>query len=314
VAQRLRAPIAATIALLIGGDLVAGGVGALFDARRWLFPYLWLFLLFEAARARRRLLDGEAFLFGAAIGLLHDGVYAKLLQEGTLLLGIDWLGALVDVFDWGMVAVVSLHVADAILPRLESGVETGPWERVVIVAVAFMAGMVYLTRTIFGLYRYERMIGSTWLLADLLFAAGVWTLARHAYVDADRETPPERDRWLLGLAAFCVWVPGAQALARAGADWPDALLGLCLASWAAAVGWCARRLWVERDRADHEPRRVSPFVLGLAGWRLAGAVLICGVFGSAQNDDRAVGAFSLLVELPTRAVFAYALFTSRLRV
>lgn len=319
--RRLRAPFAAAVALLIGGDLAVYAASTPLDVwswvQRWLFPYLWLFLLFEALRARRRLLDAEAFLLGAAAGLLHDGVYAKSLQEGALPFGVDVLGAAVAAFDWGLIVVAALHATDAVFAR---GEEESPdespelWRWAAIAALSAWAAASYLLQTVTGRYRYERMLGSSWLLADLLFAGAAWALAWRALRRAREEEPAERDRWLWWLAAFCAWLPGAQGLARAGAAWPGPLVAFFVSVWTACVGWGVWRLWVERGRVDEEPRRADPAVLGLAAWRLLGMILVGRIFGAPSDDGRTAGAFQLLVDLPTRLIFLYVFFARRLRV
>ena len=180
--ERLRPALAALLALLIGGDLATRGLWESLDLWRWLFPYLWLFLAFETLRARRRLRDFEAFLIGAAVGLFHDGVYVKSLQEGASSLGIDWLGAICAVFDWGMVTVLALHAARVLLPRDETPRILKMPELAGLVFLPGLALCGYLIRTFSGRYRYERMIGDTWLLADILFIIAAGALIRRALV------------------------------------------------------------------------------------------------------------------------------------
>ena len=312
--ERFRPALAAAIALLIGGDLAARGFWEALDLWRWLFPYLWLFLTFEFLRARRRLCDFEAFLIGAAVGLLHDGVYAKSLQEGASFLGIDWLGSVCAAFDWGMVAVLALHVADALLPREETEHRLRMPELAGLVFLPGLALCGYLIQTLSGRYRFQRMIGDTWLLADILFIVAAGLLVRRALARAEEDEPGERDRGVWYLAAFCAWLPGAQGLGRLAEFWPWPFVLSLAAAWAAAVGWGTWRLWKERGHADETTRRASPLMLGAAGWRLLGAMLVLFLWGTGEADPRSSFAFSLLVELPTRLVFAYAFLTSRVEI
>lgn len=312
--ERLRPALAAALALLVGGDLAARGAWEALDLWRYLFPYLWLFLAFEALRSRRRLLDAEAFLLGAAVGLLHDGVYAKSLQEGASLLGIDWLGSLCAAFDWGMVAVLSLHAADALLPREETERALKLSELCGLVFLPAIALCGYFLRTFTGRYRYERMIGDTWLAADALFLIAAVLLYRRVLARAAEDEPGERDRGLWPLAAFCVWLPGAQGLGRLAEFWPLPFVLSLACAWGAAVSWWVWRLWAERGHADSPTRRAAPALLAAAGWRLAGALLVLLVWGAGADDPRSTFAFSLLVELPTRLVFAYVFLTSRVEV
>lgn len=316
--ERLRAPLAAAVAFLIGGALMAGGLSGLLDPWRFLFPYLWLFLAFEAARRRRRLLDAEAFLIGAAVGLLADGAVAKTLQDGLYLLDIDWMGALASIFDWGMIAVVSLHVADACLPRPEpepsSSESSGLLELVALVFIPAAALTMYLFDAEVGRTRFQRMLGPAWLLADLLFAAAAAALVWRAAVRSEAEEPEERDGWMWALAALCGWLPGAQLSARAGGEWPNLLSGMYIAAWTAGFGAWMWRLWRERGHAAREPKRAVRSILALAAWRVVGAAILCLVFGPVDSDPRSAAAFGFLVDLPSRLVFLTIFFSSRLAV
>ncbi len=311
--ERLRAPLAALVALLIGGALAARGLDALTDVGGFLFPYLFLFLAFEALRARRRLLDAEAFLLGAAVGLLRDGVYAKTLQEGALPLGVDFLGGAVAVFDWGLIAVLSLHVADALLPR-RAREDRARAEAVGAAVIGAGAAFVYLLMTVTGRYRYERMLGSAWLAADVLFAGVAVALVRRALSRAAEEEPPERDRGVWALAAFCAWLPPAQVLARVAGDPAGFLSSFLLLLWTGAFGFGAWRVWAERGYADQEPRRASRPALALALWRLAAIAAVAFYIGSSGDDGRAAGAYQVFVDLPSRLAFSWIFFTGRLAV
>ncbi len=313
--ERLRAPLAAAIALLIGGDLAVRGAGGLLDPWRFLFPYLWLFLAFEVARRRRRLLDTEAFLIGAAVGLAHDGIFVKQLQDGVRLLGVDWLASVTAAFDWGMIAVLSLHAADALLPRRDDGppAPDGP-ERLLLAAIAAAALAVYAFDGWVGTLRYQRMLSGVWPLSDALFAVAAWALARRAFARADAGEPPDRDAWLWWLCGFCAWLPPAQLLARLAGDWPGPRSWVLLGAWTAVFGFLARLLWRERAFVDPEPRRASRPLLAAAVWRLLGAVALLLVFGPFSLDARTGLAFTLLVGLPTRLAFCAVFFSSRLKV
>jgi len=313
VVERLRAPLAATVALLIGGELAARGAGALTDVWGWLFPYLFLFLLFEVLRARRRLLDVEAFMLGAAVGLLRDGVYSKTLQDGALPLGLDVLGAVVAAFDWGLTAVVSLHVVDALLPRREER-RDDLRERLALVVIAAAVFVVYAFRTATDRYLYERMLGATWLLGDLLFAGAAAALTRRAWCRAAEEDPPEPDRWLWALAAFCAWLPGAQLLHRLFSESSAFFEVFFLFLWTLLAAWLLARLWMERGHVDVEPSRAARPVLAVAAWRLAAVIALTAAFGAASDDPRAPGAFQLFVDLPTRLAFVAIFFSTRLAV
>jgi hypothetical protein len=317
VKERFRAPLAAAAALLIGGDLAARGPGTLIDVWRCLFPYLWMFLAFEALRRRRRLLDEEAFLLGAAVGLAHDGIFSKTLQDGIFFLGINWLSTAAACFDWGMAAVVALHVTDALLPR-PAGDEpvsgSGPLELAALVFLPAGEFMLYLYDALVGRTRFERMLGPSWLLADVLFAAAAAGLVRRALARADADEPGERDPGLWALGAFCAWLPGAQLAARAGGTDLSAVSLAYVAAWTGLVGAWTWRLWIERGHADRTPRRAAKPVIALAAWRLAGAVIVWLIFGTLESDGRAASAHAFIVDLPTRLAFLTVFFSARLAV
>jgi len=312
--ERLRPVLAALLALLIGGDLAASGFSGLFDVWRFIFPYLWLFLVFEVLRSRRRLLDTEAFLIGAAVGLLHDGVYAKILQDGAFFLGLNWLGSLCAAFDWGLTAVCALHVADALWPREELERPLGVVELAGLVVPVAMALCGYLINTVFNRYRFERMLGSTWLIADILFAVAAGLLFKRAFSRAFADDIPDREGWIYALTAFCAWLPGAQGLARLSRD-ESGLFTLCLVVvWGVVVGGAVWRFWRRRGFIEPSPRRASRPILGVAVWRLAGAILLLFFLGPFEVDGRMALAYSLLVEMPSRLVFSWIFLSSRLRV
>lgn len=316
--ERLRAPLAAALALLIGGDLAARGPGALFDVWRFLFPYLWMFLAFEALRRHRRLLDDEAFLLGAAVGLLNGGILAKDLQDGLFFLGVNWLGAAMAAFDWGMIAVIALHCADAWRPRPDRYGDPGPGGATTeLIALVFLpAGALagYLVDCFTGRLRYERMLGPAWMIADILFAAAAYWLYRRLLARADEEDPAPRDRGLWLLCAVAAWLPGAQLSARLGGEWPSAVSIMFLLFWTAGFGFWFAGLWRRRGLFDVEPRRAATPALSVAAWRLAGAVLLVLVLGSTLVDGRSAAAFTFLVDLPVRLLFVSIFFRYRLAV
>lgn len=302
--QGLRAVAAAAAALLIGGDVAAFGPGALLNVGRWLFPYLALFLAIDLFRARRALGDREAFLLGGAAGLLHDGAWAKLLQEGTLLLGVDWVNALSTALEWGLISVAALHWAAAVDLKPARGAR---WEKAALAVIGVLAFAGYLIDLRLGDTLAARAIGPTWLLADLLFlgaaAALVWQAWRHS-------GHARRERWLILLAGFAAWLPTAQFIARLG-DWPSPWVLLLLVAWTFGFVWYARRLWHRRGWEHGEPRRSYYPLLALAGGRLAGALLI---WLSYEGDPRAGFAFSFVVDLPSKLVFFHSFLSTRVEV
>jgi hypothetical protein len=314
VNERLRAPLAAAAALLLGAELAAFGPGALLDVGRFLFPCLWLFLAFEAARRRRRLLDDEAFLFGAAVGLLHGGIFTKTLQNGVSLLGVDWLNAGLWAFDWGLTTVLALHVADALAPRPEDPADGGTVELAALFFLPAYAVVGYLMDGWTGRLRLERMLGPAWLLADLLFAAVAGLLIRRAFARAEADDAPPRDALIWILAAPAGWLPGAQLAGRLGGEWPSPMSVLLLAGWTAGYVVWFNDLRRARGRFDDVPRRSAKPLLAAAAWKVAGAALLLLILGPAVLDARAAAASAFLLDLPVRLVFLQFFLRSRAAV
>jgi hypothetical protein len=318
VRDRLRAPLAAAAAFLIAGDLAVYGPAALLDLWRFLFPFLWLFLALEALRRRFRIFDEEAFLLGAAAGLLHDGALTKVLQDGVFFLGVNWLSAAAACFDWGMLTVVALHVADALVPRpADDGAAAPSLPTAELVALVFLpagALLLYLFDLLVGRARFERMLGPTWLLADALFLGAAALLTRRALRRAEDAEPGERGLGVWILCVFCAWLSGAQLASRAGGEWPALLSVILVAAWTGGVGYWTYRAWSARGRLAAEPRRACLPILILAAWRFAGAALIGLVIGPLDADGRGAAAFAFFVDLPTRLLFLAAFFSTRLAV
>lgn len=312
----LRAAAAAALALLISGDPVRLGWDAV---RLWhfVFPYFWLFLLLECGRVRRRIEDGEVFLAGAAMAMLYGGVYAKDLQFGQHPLGIDWLTVPCAAFDGGMASVLALHLVARLNPRTAEDREEAGIGTIIFLAFALgAAAVVYGIKTAFSFYRAERMLGPTWLLADLFFGWAAYKFARRAWDRSHEDSETGRESWVWGLSAFAVWLPGARIIARFGLalELPAVLTYFFVAAWTAAAAGLAWRLWKERHLfpasavSDSKPAAVS------AVWRIAGSLILVLWLGADLNDARAAGIFSAAIDWPSRALFALAFLASRLRV
>lgn len=311
-----RALGAAALALLISGDVVRLGWDAV-GPWHLVFPYLWLFLLLEASRARRRIEDGEVFLAGAAMAMLYGGVYAKDLQYGPHPFGVDWLGTLCALFDGGMTAVLAYHAADRLRPRGDGEpAEMGMLTIIFLVFSLGAAAAVYGVKTALNFYRADRMLGDSWLVADVVFAAAAWVLARRAWTRTEEDAERGREPWVWGLAAFAVWLPGARLIARAcmAVELPGVLLYFFVGSWTASAAWLFWRLWKERGHFEPSVVSGSRPALASALWRAGGAVILALWLGADLNDSSAAGLFSALIDWPTRALFAWAFLTSRLKV
>lgn len=316
--ERLRAPLAAVLALWLSGDLAARGAPALWDIGRWLLPYLFLFTLIERWRRTRRLLDDEVFLLGAAAGLVYEGVYAKDLQDGLMFLGINWLGAVSAAFDGGLVAILALHALDARWPRPpeppEPTAKSLLAESAVFAFVPAFAVAGWAVDAYTGRARYLHLLGPSWLLADLLLLGGAAALIRRALTRADETEPPPRDRGVWLLVAFCAWLSPAQFFTRLGGYWGSPLSDLYLIAWTGAFGYWARMLWRERGHTKLASVRVSRVLLALAAWRLVGSVILASVFGTAGDDPNAVAAYAFLVDMPVRVLFFSLFFGARFAV
>jgi hypothetical protein len=312
----VRALVAAALALLVSGDVARLGWDAI-GLWHFVFPYLWLFVLLESSRARRRIGDGEVFLAGAAMAMLYGGVYAKDLQYGFHPLDIDWLGALNAAFDGGMTTVLALHVAERLRPRGEGEpAEMGMLTIIFLIFSLGAAAAVYGVKTAFDFYRAERMLGSAWLVADILFVAAAWALARRAWSRSEEDAETGREPWVWGLAAFAVWLPGARIISRAcmAVELPGVLLYFFVGAWtigAAVIFW---RLWTERGHGDLFPVSGSRPASAAAVWRAAGALILVLALGADLNEPRAGGIFSAAIDWPSRALFAWAFLTSRLKI
>jgi hypothetical protein len=251
------------------------------------------------------------------MGMLYGGVYAKDLQYGLHPFGVDWLGALCALFDGGMTAVLAFHAADRLRPRVEAEPEeAGMLAVVFLVFVLGAAAAVYGVKTALDFYRADRMLGPTWLVADILFAGAAWALARRAWSRSEEDREAGRERWIWGLAAFAVWLPGARIIARAcmAVELPGVLLYFFVGAWTASAAWLFWSLWRERGHGDLFPVSGSRPALAAAAWRAAGAVILALWLGADLNDVSAAGIFSAAIDWPSRALFAWAFLTSRLKV
>ena len=311
----LRAAAAAALALLVSGDPARLG-GAAFGPARLLFPYFWLYLLLEACRPRRRIEDGEVFLAGAAMAALYAGVYAKDLQHGFHPLGVDWLGAVGALFDGGMVSVLALHCVARRRPRPEEPEEPSVAVWAFLAFAAGGAACVYGVKTAFGFYRADRLLGPTWLAADCLFAWIAWRLARRARLRAEDGDHSAREGWIWAAAAFSVWLPAARLVARASAAFgpPAVLLYFFVGVWTVACFGLCRQLWKERSHSAGAPVRASGAAAAAALVRAGGALALLAWLGAGAGDEKAALLFSVLVDLPSRALFGWAFLTSRLEV
>lgn len=313
-----RAAAEAAVALMLGGTLAARGWAGLLRVWGWAVPYLAFFLALELALGRRGAGAARVFSLGAAFALLYEGVYAKSVIDGVGLLGIDPASLAAACFDWGMLAVMAAHlVSRRSARRAAPGEPLGAHARLAAGALGLLcvgAAAVYLVKTRFGHYIAERMVGPTWLLTDVLFAAGAWRLSRAALAgDGD---PAEPARWMYVLCAFASWVPGVQSVMTWGDEfsWPAAVIFLLVVGWTAACGWGFWRLWRGRGFVDETPTRDCALISYAAAWRVVGSAALLLAYSPGVFDERAAAAYAVLIDLPSRLAFSYAFLTSRLDV
>lgn len=309
-----RAAAEAALALLLGGTLATRGWAGLLRAWDWLVPYLAFFLALELVLRRRAGGAARVLTLGAAFALLFEGVYRKSLLNGLGPLGVDAGALAAACLDWGMLAVMASHLVSRRRPRREAEPSRlgGVPAAAALAALGACMAAVYLVKTRFGHYVAERMVGPTWLLTDVLFALGAWTLHRRA-VERDPAEPPP---WHYALCAYAVWAPAAQVLAAWGREfsWPGALTFMLGAAWTAGCGWGFWRLWRWRGAVDETPVRDSRTVLYAAAWRVAGSAAVLAAYHPAVFDERAAAAYAVLVDVPSRLAFSYAYLTARLDV
>jgi hypothetical protein len=310
-----RAAVAAVVALLISGDFARLGWDAL-SVWHLVFPYFWMFVLLEWMRARRAVGDGTTFLVGAAVAMLYAGVYAKDLQHGWHPLGVDWFGIPCAVFDWGMIAVLGSHFGARVIHRTGADAEPEWFTTVFLAFVLGAAFVVYGIKTAFNYYRADRMLGPTWLLADLLFAYGAWKIGRRAWDNESDDDEKGREAWVWAVSAFAIWLPGGRLVARFCdmVGLPEALMYLFSAAWIYAVWHFGRLFWRERGHFDKTELPASRPAKTAALWRAIGTAALILWLGADLNDARAAGMFSIGIDWPSRALFALAFLTARLAV
>lgn len=311
-----RAAAHSVIALLLGGALATRGWAGLLSPWDWAVPYLAGFLALEVLLRRSDKNAARVFGLGAAFALLYEGVYGKSVIDGLGFFGVELGAVAAACFDWGMLAVIATHLLSRRFPRERDAQAPGllaslPAGGLLAVLGGLMV-VVYLVKTWFGHYIAERGVGPTWLLTDVVFFIGAVALARQVLAREDAAPP----LWTYVLCAFAVCAPAMQALFAWSFvfAWPAPLTFMLSAAWLFVCVLGFRNLWVARADVDETPLPGSPFILYAAAWRLVGSAVILMVFQPAFFDERAANSYALLVDLPSRALFAYAFLTSRLDV
>ncbi len=311
-----RAAAQAVAALLLSGALVTRGPWGLLRFWDWAVPFLALFLGLELVLRRRQGGAARVFGLGAAFALLYEGVYTKTILDGLGFFGIDVVALAAACFDWGMLAVMASHLLSARFPRREPvdgpDLVAGLPALTALSILGLVMGVIYLIKTYFGYYIAERYIGQTWLLTDILFTGAAFVLARRV-LDLDPYEPPT---WAYLAGAFLVWMPGNQVLWVWGGEysWPLPVTILLAGLWAAGSALAFRNLWAGRFAVEETPLRSSPIVMYAIAWRIVGGLAMLAAYAPAIFDDRAATAYSILIDIPSRAVFCYAFLASRLEV
>jgi hypothetical protein len=309
-----RAAAEAAAALLLGGALATRGWEGLTRFWDYAIPYGALFLCVELILRRKAAGAARVFFLGAAFACVYEGVYTKSVMDGLGFLGTDTAALAAALFDWGMLAVMAAHLLSARWPRPET--VRSRWAAApaaaALAALTLVMIVVYLLKTAFGHYVVERAIAPTWLVSDLLFLAGAYQLFRRA-LDRDEDEFPG---WVYALCGFATWAPGNEVLIEWGQRfaWPGVLTFMLCASWASAAAWGFYRLWRWRGVVSEAPVRVHPFVVYAAVWRVVGSIVLLSVYRPGLFDSRVASAYAVLVDLPTRLAFSYALLSSRLDV
>lgn len=309
-----RAAAEAVLALLLGGALATRGLPGLLRPWDYLVPFGALFLSLELVLRRKKPEPARVFLLGCAFACLYEGVYAKSVLDGLGVLGTDTGALATALFDWGMLAVMAAHLVSSRWPRPED--PEAKWRAIPAIALLALIALamlgVYLVKTGFGHYIAERTIGPTWLVTDVLFAVAAYQFLRRALDRDELDLPAPA----YALCGFATWAPGNQVLLEWAQRfrWPGVLTFMLCAAWAAA---CARGfwfLWRWRGTVDEAPRRGHPFILYAAAWRVVGSIALVAAYHPGVFDERVASAYALLIDVPTRLAFSYALLSSRLDV
>lgn len=250
---------------------------------RWAFPWLLLYLAADRAAARGAS-DVRVFLLGAAFAFLYNGAYTKDMHDGFGFAGLSLPDILSTPLEWGMVAVLWLHAADAVIPRRRP---FPAWTFPLALAVAAAAGLLYLMRFSFDHFQGDKLLGAFWPIYDLLFAGAAVALARARPVMA----------WpVIGAG---LWILAARLIAVLPAPVPlQWTLQLAWSGLLAAAGWTT---WRDRAAFDDEPRRRQGLVLLSAGLHAVAAVF-------------AGSPLFLPLDLAGKLLFSYAFLTRRLAV
>lgn len=309
-----RAAAEAAVALLLGGALATGGWAGLASVWGYAVPYGALFLALELLLRKTKANMAMVFTLGMAFACLYEGVYTKAVFDGVGFLGLDTGAAAAALFDWGMLAVMSAHLVSARWKRTEE--RRGRLAAVPAVAglglIVLAMAMVYLVKTGFGHYIVERTLGPTWLLTDALFLAAAAVLLRRGLANEEGGLHGA----VYVLCAFASWAPGNEILLVWGERfaWPGILTFLLCASWAVSFAWGFYSLWRWRGVVDETPVSRHPLLLYAAAYRVVGSLALLAAYHPAVFDERTAAAYGLLIDVPTRLAFSYALLGSRLDV
>jgi hypothetical protein len=250
---------------------------------RWAFPWLLLYLLADRAAARGES-DARVFLLGAAFSFLYNGAYTKEMHDGFSFGGLSLPGLLSSPLEWGMVAVLWLHLTDAVFPRREPA----PFWTLPLAAVTALIGAgVYAMRFAFDHFEGDKLLGAFWPLYDLLFAGAAGAVYKAG---------PGAAWPLIGAG---LWILAARLIAVLPV--PSPLQWTLQLAWSGLLGAAGWTTWRDRSAFDDEPRRRDRLILASAALHAASC------FFSASP-------VSLLFDLIGKLLFSYAFLTRRLAV
>lgn len=309
-----RLAVALALLPLLSGAAVTRGWAVFVDPASLLFPCLWFILLLENRVSSGRLSDGRAFILGSGFSFFYEGLWTKRMQDPAALSGLDWAAVLGGPLEWGMLAVLLLHVLRVVVPRFPGEPDRRPsWTGPLLVSIGAGAGLVYAWKSVFGHYRAEHCLGPMWLLDDVALAAAGVCLWRGR--GRDRDAPiAARPLWIWSVAAAGLFLLGSGLVAQFCAAWGMAR-GPALAAqvfWLVVLGvflWAARR----EPFGAAESVACSRPILVAAAVRVGGTLLLLGLFGS-HDDPRMAFWSGLLCDWPSKLLFYYAFLTTRVEL
>ena len=300
----------------MSAEVMSGGFGVFLDVRLVLFPYLCLFLLVDHLISRHGLTDSHVFALGAGLSVLYFGLYRKDMHDGFALLGVNWVALLGRPLEWGMIFVLWFHCLAALFPRGRHLYERRFRGWVLVAAIAAAAAATYAFKIHHGLYRGETLLGPFYIFVDTILAAlalrFLWRLRR----TWGAELRLKDSRWIWGWAGVILWMMGAQILAEMSGIWKatEGFFYFLQFGWVIGLVAAGGLAWRRRPKAQDEEVSASRPMLAAGGLRILGSVLLVLLVGPTDRFPEMNILAGLLCDLPSKALFFYAFFTTRLEV